>query len=91
MTWHTGEMYKAWEKIHHALYEAMKQLPPESLHFLSFRASDAIIRQSASHVLDWLEHRDTLPSWLWFSSPDEERLRSLGRQRRSEGFSSASG
>jgi hypothetical protein len=78
MAWHPGEIYRAWEKIHHALHEAMKQLPPESLQFLSFRASDAIIRQSASHVLDWVEHRDTLPSWLWFSSSDEEYLRCSG-------------
>jgi hypothetical protein len=75
MAWHPGEIYKAWEKIHHALYEVMKQLPRESLQFLSFRASDGTIRQSASHVLDWLEHRESLPSWGWFTPPDEERLR----------------
>ena len=45
MTWHPGEIYKAWEKIHHGLYEAMKQLPHETLQFLAFRATDSIIRQ----------------------------------------------
>jgi hypothetical protein len=77
MTWHPGEIYKAWEKINHALYEAMKQLPRESLQFLSFRASDATIRQSASHVLVWLEHRDALPAWGWFASSELEHLRWL--------------
>jgi hypothetical protein len=78
MTWHPGEIYKAWATIRHGLYEAMRELPFESLQFLSLRATDAIIRQSALDVLDWLEHRDTLPSWGWFSSPYEERLRCLG-------------
>jgi hypothetical protein len=30
MTWHPGEIYKAWDKIHHALYEVMKHLPHET-------------------------------------------------------------
>jgi hypothetical protein len=78
MSWHPGDIYKAWDIIHRGLYEAMKQLPRESLQFLSFRATDAIIRQSASDVLDWLEHRETLPAWGWFSSPALQRLRCLG-------------
>lgn len=90
MTWHPGDIYKAWAAIHNALYEAMKQLPDESLQFLSFRATDSIIRQSASHVLDWHEHKDELPSWGWFVSPALERLRRL-RQGRPGLFASASG
>jgi hypothetical protein len=78
MAWHPGDIWTAWAKIHHALYEAMKELPRESLQFLSFRASDATIRESASHVLDWLEHRDELPAFGWFVSPGLERLRCLG-------------
>jgi hypothetical protein len=52
MTWHPGEIYKASEKIHHALSEAMKELPRESLQFLKFRACDPIIRHKAAEVLD---------------------------------------
>jgi hypothetical protein len=75
MTWHPGEIYKAWEKIHVALKEAMKELPPESLRFLAFRAADPIIRQTAAQVLDWLNNRERLPDWGWFSRPSDERLR----------------
>ena len=75
MTWHPGEIYTAWDKINHALNEAMKDLPPESLQFLAFRATDSIIRQKAAEVLDWLDHRDFLPDWGWFTHARGERLR----------------
>ena len=75
MTWHPGEIYKAWDKIHHALYEVMKQLPHESLQFMAFRAADPIIRNSAATVLDWLNNRDTLPDFGWFAPAGPERLR----------------
>jgi len=73
--WHPGDIYRAWEKIHDALYEAMKQLPRESLQFLAFRAADPIIQRTAAEVLDWLENREALWDWGWFVAPDEERLR----------------
>jgi hypothetical protein len=75
MTWHPGEIYRAWNKIHHHLYEAMKDLPHETLQFLAFRANDAIIRQTAGEVLDWLNNREALPDWGWFVSAPAERLR----------------
>jgi hypothetical protein len=75
MTWHPGEIYRAWEKIHHALYEVMKQLPHETLQFLAFRAADPIIRSAAAGTLDWLGNRETLPDWGWFTHAREERLR----------------
>jgi hypothetical protein len=75
MTWHPGEIYKAWDKIHHALYEVMKQLPHETLQFMAFRAADPIIRNSAATVLDWLNNRDTLPDFGWFAPVGPERLR----------------
>jgi len=73
--WHPGDIYKAWGEIHRSLHDAMKRLPRESLQFFAFRASDGIIRQAASEVLDWLENRDTLPDWGWFGAQTEERLR----------------
>jgi hypothetical protein len=45
----------------------MKTLPRERLQFLAFRASDAIIRQAAANVITWLENRDRLPEFGWFS------------------------
>lgn len=75
MTWHPGEIYKAWDKIHHALYEVMKQLPHETLQFLAFRASDPLIREKAAEVLDWLSNRDVLPDFGWFVPTGPERLR----------------
>jgi hypothetical protein len=42
------------------VYEAMKQLPRESLQFLAFRAADPIIQRTAAEVLDWLENREAL-------------------------------
>jgi hypothetical protein len=75
MTWHPGEIYRAWEKIHHARYEVMKQLPYETIQFMAFRASDPIIRNAAAGVLDWLGNRETLPDWGWFIHSREERLR----------------
>jgi hypothetical protein len=75
MTWHPGEVFTAWAKIHQALYETMKQLPRETLQFLSLRATDVIIRQSASDVLDWLGNRYALPDWGWFVPSGPERLR----------------
>jgi len=75
MAWHPGEIYRAWAKIHHGLYGAMKELPVESLRFLSLRASDAIIRNAASDVLDWRNNRERLPDWGWFTPNREERLR----------------
>jgi hypothetical protein len=75
VTWHPGEIYKAWEKIHHALYEAMKQLPHETLQFLAFRAADPIIRNAAAGTLDWLNNRDALPDFGWFVAPGAEGLR----------------
>jgi hypothetical protein len=75
MTWHPGEIYKAWEEIHCSLYAAMRELPRESLQFLAFRAADSIIRQTASDVLDWLNNRDALPDWGWRSQAGVRRLR----------------
>jgi hypothetical protein len=75
VTWHPGEIYQAWEKIHHALIETMKELPRETLQFLAFRASDPTIRETAGQVLDWLSNRDALPDWGWFAQAGEERLR----------------
>jgi hypothetical protein len=75
MTWHPGDIYKAWAKIQHGLYDAMRQLPRESLQFLSSRATDAIVRQSATDVLDWLDNRETLPDWGWFAQTGVESLR----------------
>jgi hypothetical protein len=75
VSWRPGEIYKAWEKIHQALYEVMKHLPHESLQFLAFRATGPIIRQAAAEVLDWLRNRDVLPDWGWFVRPGLERLR----------------
>jgi hypothetical protein len=45
------------------VFEAMKELPRESLQFLAFRAADPIIRHKAAEVLDWLDKRETLPDW----------------------------
>jgi hypothetical protein len=75
MAWHPGELYRAWEKIHQSLYEAMKELPRESLQFLAFRAADPIIQRKAAEVLDWLQNREVLPDWGWFTHAREERLR----------------
>ena len=75
MAWHPGEIYRAWEKIHHALYEVMKELPHETLQFLAFRASEPIIRSAAAAVLDWINNRDKLPDFGWFTQAGEERLR----------------
>jgi hypothetical protein len=75
MTWHPGEIYKAWENIHHALYEVMKQLPYETLQFLAFRAADPIIRDAAAGTLDWLNNRDVFWDWGWFTQARRERLR----------------
>jgi hypothetical protein len=75
MGWHPGEIYKAWEKIHWSLSDAMKELPRESLQFLAFRAADPIIRNKAAELLDWLDNREVLPDWGWFHRPSAERLR----------------
>jgi hypothetical protein len=75
MSWHPGEIYEAWERIHHVLVEAMKELPRETLQFLAFRAADPIIRIRAAEVLDWLNNREALPDWGWFALSREERLR----------------
>jgi hypothetical protein len=75
MTWHPGDIYRAWDDIHHALNETMKELPRESLQFLAFRAADPIIRHKAAEVLDWLNNREALPDWGWFTQTREERLR----------------
>jgi hypothetical protein len=75
MTWHPGEIYEAWEKIHRGLYEAMRELPRESLQFLAFRAAGPIIRYKAEQVLDWLNNRELLPDWGWFAQLGTERLR----------------
>jgi hypothetical protein len=75
MTWHPGEIYKAWEKIHRSLYEAMRELPRESLQFLAFRAADPIIQVKAAEVMDWMNNREALPDWGWFTHGREERLR----------------
>ena len=75
MTWHPGRDLRAWEKINHSLCEVMKRLPRETLQFLAFRATDSIIRQKAAEVLDWLDNRDVLPDWGWFTRLDVERLR----------------
>ena len=79
MTWHPGRIYEAWEEINRSLYEAMKTLPRESIQFLAFRASDAIIRQAAANVLTWLDNRDKLPEFGWFSGWPKERLRCAPR------------
>jgi hypothetical protein len=75
MRWHPGELYRAWERIHQALYQAMKELPRESLQFLAFHAADAIIQRTAAGVLDWLNNRETLPDWGWFAPVGMEGLR----------------
>jgi hypothetical protein len=75
MTWHPGELYRAWERIHQALSQAMKELPRESLQFLAFRAADPIIQRKAAEVLDWLNNREALPDWGWFVRPGLECLR----------------
>jgi hypothetical protein len=75
MTWHPGEIHKAWDEINQSLCEVMKQLPRETLQFLAFRATDSIIRHKAAEVLDWLENRGVLPEWGWFLSTSGERLR----------------
>jgi hypothetical protein len=77
MAWTPGDLYDGWDKIRHSVCEAMKHLPQETLRFMSFRATDAIIHQSASEVLDWLEHRDELPEFGWFVPPVRGLLRSL--------------
>ena len=77
MMWHPGEIYRSWEKIHHALSEAMKELPRESLQFLALRAADPIIRHAASNVLTWLDNRDKLPEFGWFCGWPKERLRDV--------------
>jgi hypothetical protein len=75
MSWHPGEIYKAWDEINHNLCEVMKRLPRETLQFLAFRATDSIIRHKAAEVLDWRDNRDTLPDWGWFRQARAERLR----------------
>jgi hypothetical protein len=80
MPWHPGEIYKAWEKIHRGLYEAMRELPRESLQFLAFRASDPIIRHKAAELLDWRKNRHVLPDWGWFVGDSKERHRG-GREQ----------
>lgn len=75
MTWHPGKIYEAWEKINHSLCEVMKQLHPETLQFLAFRATDSIVRDKAAEVLDFLENRDVLPEWGWFLPYGGEHLR----------------
>jgi hypothetical protein len=73
--WTPGDIYKAWAKIHHALYEVMKQLPHETLQFLAFRAADPVIRNAAAGTLDWLSNREMLPDWGWFVRVGAEHLR----------------
>jgi hypothetical protein len=75
MSWHPGEIYKAWDEINHNLCEVMKRLPRETLQFLAFSATDSIIRHKAAEVLDWLDNRDALPDWGWFVQAGAERLR----------------
>jgi hypothetical protein len=65
MAWQPGDIYKGWQAIHRALLEAMKLLPRQTLAFMASRASDAIIRDNAAHVLDWRENRHLLPDWGW--------------------------
>jgi hypothetical protein len=78
MAWQPGEIYKGWEAIHHALLDAMKLLPRQTLAFMANRASDAIIRDNAAHVLDWKENRHVLPDWGWWLSGSKERHRRSG-------------
>jgi hypothetical protein len=74
--WHSGEIYRAWEQIHHALREAIKPLPRQALVFLANRASDEIIRSQAAEVLDWRDNCRALPwSWGWSLSGNKERHR----------------
>jgi hypothetical protein len=75
MSWHPGDIYRAWDEINHSLVAVMKQLPRETLQFLAFRAADPIIRQKASEVLDWLDNRSALPDWGWFVPAGVESLR----------------
>jgi hypothetical protein len=79
MTWHPGKIYEAWEAIHRSLHETMKTLPRESLQFLAFRASDSVVRYAASNVLTWLDNRDKLPEFGWFSGWPKEHLRCVPR------------
>jgi hypothetical protein len=72
--WHSGEIYRGWEQIHHALLEVMKTLPRGTLRFMADRASDGIIRNTAAYILDWRDHRHVLPDWGW-SLVDKERHR----------------
>jgi hypothetical protein len=96
MTWHPGEIYKASEKIHHALSEAMKELPRESLQFLKFRACDPIIPHKAAEVLNsrelviWPEDVERPPRarrLLPESLRDRWRIRSVERDRLAESWS----
>jgi hypothetical protein len=53
----SSRIYRAWEQIYHALLEAMKPLPRQTLAFFANRASDGIIRSQAPQVLDIRSHR----------------------------------
>jgi hypothetical protein len=76
MTWHPGKIYEAWEAIYQSLHETMKTFPRESLQFLAFRgASDSVVRYAASNVLTWLDNRDKLPGFGWFSGRPKGHLR----------------
>jgi hypothetical protein len=75
--WHPGRIFEAWGEIHASLHETMRKLPRETVQFLAFRASDAIIRQAAINVLTWLDNADKLPEFGWFHGLPQERLRAL--------------
>jgi hypothetical protein len=78
--WHSGHIYEAWTQINRAVLEVMKRLPRQTLAFMAHRASDAIIRDGARHILDWRENRHVLPDWGWSVGEDKERPRSsMGR------------
>jgi len=75
MGWEPGENFEGWQAIHRALIEAMKALPRRTLVFMTDRASDRIIRDNASYLLDWLDNRESLPDWGWPFIREKESLR----------------
>jgi len=72
-SWHPGHIFSAWEQVHKAVVEVLKEQHRRTLEFLAVEARERIVRESACEVLDWLSNRHLLPDWGWTLC--KERLR----------------
>jgi hypothetical protein len=66
------EIAAAWEEIHRALEEAMKEIRPQTLAFLGEHAH-GIVGFKAHQVLSWHEYRGKLPEFGWFTHREHLR------------------